>query len=737
MKEKNPNPKIRGRLSSFWSRISLCRKTIIIVLALTFLGAMAILLFGNTMLPASRTMKVSDYQEGMVADKDIIVEQGITYIDEEATRLKQEAELKMIPPVFIVHDDITRQIMQEYAVFRSLMSEDVGETPDKDMLFLELQSKLPAVFAREDMDIILPCSGNEPLLEHMGNLLERIMVDGVAALPEDMEKETVEIVRWRDGVKEREEKKLSQVTTSENLPATAEELAPDAGIAEDNIPCARFIVSTFARENAFYDAELTDAAQQQALAAVDPVTKKLLPGEMILKKGFVITPEHMEKLRVLGNYSSAVNLNGVIGTTLYLLIILALGVVLYIPPLTKKAPSQGMISFLAATCLLYLLLNVLILKLRFFPDYIPYTVLMPTALAAMLISILHTPRGGIISAILLSLSVLIFYRDTPFPFLFAFLSGTSGTFAVMGAEKRITLVRASLVLSALNVCILVTLGLLQNYTIVMHLRAAVAGISNGILCGVMNIGLLPFFEHILNVPTPFRLMELSNLNTPLFKRMLILAPGTYSHSISVANLAESACREIGANGLLARVGAYYHDIGKIDQAEYFIENQTAGNKHDELKPNLSTAVIKAHVKSGIEKGKDLGLPKAVVDIIAQHHGNGLISYFYMQAMKDRETNKMSPEDFSYNGTPPLSKEAAVVMLADAVEAASRLMKKPTMAKLEKFVWNTIMEKVTEKQMRNTDLTFKDMEIISRTFVQILAGHFHSRIEYPGTNGNKP
>ena len=392
--------------------------------------------------------------------------------------------------------------------------------------------------------------------------------------------------------------------------------------------------------------------------------------------------------------------------------------------------------FLAGTGLVLLLLNVLIPRIQFLPDYIPYTVLMPTALAAMLVSILLAPRGGIIFTVLISLTIFIFQRDTPFPFLFAFFSGVSGTLVVMGAEKRITLVRASLVLSGLNVFVLFTLGLFSNYTATMHVWAALAGIGNGIICGVMNIGLLPFFEHSLNVPTPFRLMELSDLNTPLFKRMLILAPGTYSHSISVANLAETACREIGADPLLARVGAYYHDIGKIDQAEYFIENQTAGNKHDELKPNLSTAVIKAHVKTGIEKGKDLGLPRAVVDIIAQHHGSGLISYFYMQAMKDQETRKMSPENFSYNGTPPLSKEAAVVMLADSVEAASRLLKKPTMAKLEKFVWNTIMDKVTERQMRNTDLTFKDMEIISKTFVQILAGHFHSRIEYPDMNGIK-
>lgn len=727
---------MKHRIIGLWRGISKTRRTIIIVLAATFAGALSILLFGNTMLPAARSIKITDYQEGMVADKDVIVEEGITYIDDEATRLKQEAELQLIPPVFVVHDDITRQVMDEFKTFREEFAQLIDEEVSADVVFLELQAKLPGVFSRDDVDVLMNCAMDPSIIEDIGDILTKIMVEGVVALPDSVDAESIEIIRWRDGVKEREEKPISRVVTSDKLPDTTGDLAAASGLETETIPCIRFLVTNFARENAFYDAEQTEAARRQALASVDPVVKKLLPGEAIIKKGFVITEEHMQKLKVLGNYSTTVNINGLIGTTLYLIIILALAVALYLPPLAKKAPSQGMIIFFAAAGLLYLFISALALRLRFFPDYIPYTVLMPTALVAMLVSILHTPRGGIIFSILLSLTVFIFYRDSPFPFLFAILSGTSGTFVVMGAEKRITLVRASLMLSGLNTVILFTLGLLRNYSAPMHLWAAAAGIGNGILCGVMNIGLLPFFEHILNVPTPFRLMELSDLNTPLFKRMLILAPGTYSHSISVANLAETACREIGANALLARVGAYYHDIGKIDQAEYFIENQTAGNKHDELKPNLSTAVIKAHVKTGVEKGKDLGLPKDIIDIIAQHHGSGLISYFYMQAMKDQSTQKMSPEDFSYNGTPPLSKEAAVVMLADSVEAASRIMKKPTMAKLEKFVWNTIMDKITERQMRNTDLTFKDMEIISKTFVQILAGHFHSRIEYPDMNGNK-
>jgi putative nucleotidyltransferase with HDIG domain len=217
--------------------------------------------------------------------------------------------------------------------------------------------------------------------------------------------------------------------------------------------------------------------------------------------------------------------------------------------------------------------------------------------------------------------------------------------------------------------------------------------------------------------------------------MLTLAPGTYSHSVSVANLAESAAREIGANSLLARVGAYYHDIGKIDQSEYFVENQPdSSNKHDELKPSLSAAVIKSHVKIGIEKARELKLPEEVIEIVAQHHGSGLINYFYSEALKADGGTK--PEDFSYNGMPPASREAAVVMLADTVEASTRTLSNPTVAKLDKFIWKQMMNKFETHQLDNCDLTFKDLEKIKGTFVQILAGHFHTRIEYPDQKESK-
>jgi hypothetical protein len=220
------------------------------------------------------------------------------------------------------------------------------------------------------------------------------------------------------------------------------------------------------------------------------------------------------------------------------------------------------------------------------------------------------------------------------------------------------------------------------------------------------------------------------MNNPLLKRLLTVAPGTYAHSAMVANLAESACMDIGANALLARVAAYYHDIGKMDQPDYFVENQAGHghSKHTDLRPRLSAAVIRNHVKSGVEKARSMRLPEEVIEVISQHHGDGLIVWFYNQALK--EEGQVNPEEFSYPGTPPSSREAAVLLLADSVEAASRTLQKPTLAKLESFVGELIMDKFRQGQLSASSLTLRDLETIRKSFVRILAGHYHSRIEYP-------
>lgn len=283
--------------------------------------------------------------------------------------------------------------------------------------------------------------------------------------------------------------------------------------------------------------------------------------------------------------------------------------------------------------------------------------------------------------------------------------------------------------SLLNVVFLMIFKIIFSDSLYDGLGAIVGVALNGFFSGILCLGLLTPLELLLNSASLFRLMDLSDLNNPTMKKMLVTASGTYNHSLMVASLAEAACNEVGANPLLARVGAYYHDIGKLDNPDYFVENQTAGeNIHTEINPSLSVSIIRSHVKRGVEKARALRLPKQIIDIISEHHGNQVIAYFYNEAKAiDPDAN---PEDYSYTGNPPTTRESAIVMLADTVEAACRSLEKPSVPRLEKFITTLIYGKIEHKQLENCNLTFRDITKIHDAFVQILAGYYHSRTKYP-------
>ena len=314
------------------------------------------------------------------------------------------------------------------------------------------------------------------------------------------------------------------------------------------------------------------------------------------------------------------------------------------------------------------------------------------------------------------------------PSLFALASALSSTVIVRKIERRIDLVVAGIIMALFEVVFVLLLQVIFNEAI-STIAPLLFGVAiNGFISGILTLGLLTPLETILNTASVFRLMDLSDNNTPIFKQMQIQANGTYNHSMMVAQLAESACREINTNPILARVGGYYHDIGKIEQSEYFVENQlNMQNKHNDINPTLSASVIKSHVRKGIEKGHQLHLPQAVIDIIAEHHGNSVITYFYNEATKKDST--LSPEDFAYPGNPPSSKESGVVMLADIVEAACHTLDNPTSGRLEKFISNLISQKIEHGQLDNCELTFSDIAKIKKSFVNLLTGYYHNRIKY--------
>ncbi len=314
------------------------------------------------------------------------------------------------------------------------------------------------------------------------------------------------------------------------------------------------------------------------------------------------------------------------------------------------------------------------------------------------------------------------------------VSGIVSSMWVLGARKRSTIIRAGLAVGiTMSLCMMFMEGGVF-YSPWRYLSL----ILNGIISSGVVLLLLPVFESLFQTVTNVSLLELADFQHPLLQRMVMEAPGTYHHCLVVGNLSDSACEAVGANSLLARIGAYYHDIGKLQKPHYFSENQEAdGSRHDTLSPSMSKLIIMNHVKEGVELAKKYRLKPPIIDFIQQHHGNSLVFYFYRRALESLEDDhEIKEEGFRYAGPKPSTKETAIVLLADSVEAATRALKDPDPTKIEEVVHKIINNKFIDGQLDQCDLTLKDLEKISAVFIRILSGIYHVRVSYPENGRNE-
>ncbi len=459
----------------------------------------------------------------------------------------------------------------------------------------------------------------------------------------------------------------------------------------------------------------------------NPVT--ITAGEKIIKKGFEITEESFAKLKKMIASPLYIDYRAFANKILYLLLIAIMYYLLFLLlPLGRKIKLQEP------------LLQVIFLIIVFFAASFgsklplcqtPYALCMiiPASLFAMIVTILYGQASAVLFSFVMGFAVLGSGNWELVPAMFTLASSLAAVAIVRKVERRIDLVFAAIMLALSDMVFFVVLIVIFNETFLVNAKCFIGIFCNGFLSGILTLGLLTPLEYMLNTASVFRLMDLSDTNAALLKKMCITASGTYQHSMMVAQLAEFACREIGANPLIARVGGYYHDIGKIEQSEYFVENKQGDTeKHNDINPTLYTTIIRSHVKKGVEKARQMHLPQAIIDVISEHHGNSVIQYFYNEAKEKDPT--LSPEDFAYPGTPPSTRESAVVMLADTVEAACHTLKNPSIPRLESFITTLVNAKIEAHQLDNCDLTYRDISKIKDAFVQILAGFYHSRIEYP-------
>ncbi|MDD4980012.1 MAG: HDIG domain-containing protein [Candidatus Omnitrophica bacterium] len=354
--------------------------------------------------------------------------------------------------------------------------------------------------------------------------------------------------------------------------------------------------------------------------------------------------------------------------------------------------------------------------------YIPLCAL--SMLAAILFSELEL---SLLLTLASSISIAYLAHDNYLGILFL-TSGILSGILVRNGRRRSVIIRSGFLIGLLQ---MLMLFLIDRFKI-SYPAGYLMFMLNGIISGVIVIGVLPIFEYLFGKLTNISLLELADFNQPLLQRMVMEAPGTYHHSLIVGNLSEVACAAVGANALLARIGAYYHDIGKLQKPEYFSENQDINaNKHDTLTPTMSKLIIMNHVNEGIELARKYKLSPRLIDFVSQHHGTSLVYYFYRKALENlEEDQQIREEGFRYPGPKPKTKEAAIVLLADSVEAATRALKEPAPANIQDLVQKVINNKFIDGQLDECDLTLKDLDKISAIFIRILSGICHARITYP-------
>lgn len=466
----------------------------------------------------------------------------------------------------------------------------------------------------------------------------------------------------------------------------------------------------------------------KSLAADEQFPIAVEEGEKIIRKGFPIADEDYLKLRKMAASPSYIDYRAFADMVLFLMLVSALAFFLFTPVCLGRKAEFKEIVLEAVLFLVVFAAAAFGDKAAVFQGIYRLPVIIPSALCVALVTILFGQISGLYFSILISFGVLCASGFELVPFLFTLASSLSIVRIVRNIDRRIDMIFSSIGEAVLNVVFITFLKVIfnDNFSDSFFVMGGLA--FNGFISGILALGLLTPLEIIMNTASVFRLMDLSDQNSPVLRKLLLTASGTYQHSIMVSQLAESACKEIGANSLLARVAALYHDIGKMEHPEYFTENNIdTENKHTDLNPSLSAAIIKGHLRLSVEKARQMHLPASIIRIISEHHGNSVITYFYNKA-KETDPN-VSESDFRYDGNCPTSKESAVVMLADVVEAGCKSLEKPTAQRLEKFIQTLINAKIDAHQLDDCALTFGEMTKIRNTFVSILAAYYHGRIKY--------
>ena len=680
--------------------------------------------------------------EGDISLSDVYAPYEFTYpgdIDESKMAVLREKALEAFLPLYDITQDYwleKRSALVEF--FKKLAQVSEMKNTDENLLAeklkkdsnLNIDTSVFVPFFREDAGKL-----EEISLRTLDRLSSKIIADEITINELTMSHKEEIIVHDRELNVEAEIPRSDLYTPSQIKPLIEKELSLEGVVKTDLRSSFTALFMNALEPNLKYNQNETESRRKGMLEQIPPVYKQILvkKDELIIAKGQKVISNHIDKLGQLAKKDSGMGKVAYLGGIIILLITFIVMIPLYLNTYKKHIISNIKNLYLIS---ILVLMTVFLAKLIISSPLSSYFI--PLAAASMLVVILIDTGVAFMLAIMLSVFASVI-AGNKFDLMIVLLVGsTAGIYFIKDVRRRSHILKAGLLVGLTKFTAICGMGLLNGIDSEVILKEGYWGIGSGIASAGIVMLLLPVFESLFKITTDITLLELSDLNHPLLKKMILNAPGTYHHSLVVGNLAESASDSIGANSLLARVGAYYHDIGKIEKAEYFSENDTSHlSPHEKLAPSMSALIIQSHVKDGAELARKFNLNQTIIDFITQHHGTGLIYYFYQRALeKVREDDVLKEEAFRYPGPKPQTKETAIVLLADAVEASSRTLSDPTPSRIKGLVQKIINNKFIDNQLDECNLTLKDLNKIAVSFSRILTGMFHTRVEYPNDSKNK-
>ncbi len=680
-----------------------------------FLAGTAVLclLLMLAVTPQRYDLKVGDIAPNTItASKDVV--------DEISTARQQEAAAASVEPTYVYKEGISAEVMQNLqsvlaqATAVQKYGQRVLETaaPDdrqkqKNYQFSEAELKYARslltqlTLADYQLDTLLRAT-EEQMTEMCSNLTAAVENTMNTTVRETNVNESIQYLQQIIGLK-------TDIDLLQNVV----------------MPILRKVV----QPNMVIDQEATDKLRQEARDAVEPVVYK--QGQNIVLARERVTANQLEMLRSLGMLDNdTFDLNIYIGAFLLVLLsmmVLLIALILLDPELL--ASPKKLVLVMLVLCLT---MGACVLA----KEINPY--LTPALLGVMMLTGLIGARAGVAGCLTLTVlvSALLAGGDTSYTseivnlLFISFISGFLVVIILRRKPYRQQVLLCGLLTGLSNMVIILTIGFMTNNSMGLVMNNALWSALSAVVASVLCIALDALMEAVFRLATPAKLLELSNPNQPILRRLMIEASGTYHHSIIVANLAEAAAETVGANPLLCRAGAYYHDIGKLKRPMYFKENQLGENPHEHTNPYISAAIVTAHTRDGVMLAQQYHLPQEIQDIIIEHHGDTPVMYFYHKALKQADGQAVDIADFRYDGRRPQSKESAIIMLADTVEAAVRSMPDPTPKAIEEFIAKLVRGKIDDGQLNDAPLTLQDVSKICRAFTTVLKGVFHERIEYP-------